>query len=546
MEKIKKNKTIVILIAIITVGIFLRIYHFSDWLFFQSDQSRDLKLINHAVENGPGWLPLLGPKAGGTFLRLGPVFYYFLYLSGKIFGMDEPWKAALPDLFFSILTIPLFYFFLKEFFSKNWALISTASYAVCFFAVQYSRFVWNPNSLPFFNLLFFYALLKFFDASDKRKIICWTIVAGISYAIASQLHFVCLFSFPIATLIILLSHKMIAKKSVGNFFKYIPIVVFILVLFYVPVILSDMQVGGNNGINFLVSFKSKSSDAEIFELAKKTAFNFSKYFAIIWSGVVDADKKIYKLFLYFILAGLIGGSLLFKKETDTRKKIFVATIFAWFFSYAIVYFPLSSKVQPRHFLPILPLPFIFWGFVVLFANKVKLRYKSFITLPLLFLPIALNVYSIKTWFGELGDSQVRISHPRKSGLLKSVEGEDWWHLKKTAEYMQEDCKGENKKILIIPLKKSYRDLISYSLENVGEKREYSIKLGFLEYYPEDCYYLMYFTKNYSSGYFDEKQEVKKISEKNFGDIGVVHFEIIPQMIDNKGKIENPFRKKDRG
>ena len=253
LEKIKKYQIAIILSLIIIVGIFLRTYHFSDWLFFQSDQSRDLNLVSHAVENGPGWLPLLGPKAGGTFLRLGPIFYYFLYLSGKIFGLSEPWKAAFPDLFFSVLTIPLFYFFLKEFFSKNWTLIITASYAVCFFAVQYSRFAWNPNSLPFFNLLFFYALLKFFDASDRRRMICWTIVTGISYAIASQLHFVCFFSFPIATLAIILFRKIILKYSVGQFFKYVPIVIAIFILFYIPMILSDMQADGNNAINFLVS-----------------------------------------------------------------------------------------------------------------------------------------------------------------------------------------------------------------------------------------------------------------------------------------------------
>ena len=105
LDKIKKHKIVIILAIIILVGIFLRTYNLESWLFFQSDQARDLNLVNRAVENGPGWLPLLGPKAGGTYLRLGPVFYYFEYLSALIFGTSSPAIVVFPDLLFSILSI---------------------------------------------------------------------------------------------------------------------------------------------------------------------------------------------------------------------------------------------------------------------------------------------------------------------------------------------------------------------------------------------------------------------------------------------------------
>jgi hypothetical protein len=493
------------------------------------------------LEAGQGGLPLLGPKAGGTYLRLGPIFYYFQYVSGLVFGMDSPEKAAYPDLFFSILTIPLLFLFSRKFFSRNWSLAITAAYAVCFYAIQYSRFAWNPNSLPFFNLLFFYALLNFFDTSEKRKKFIWVVFIGVSYAIASQLHYVCLFSFPIAVAGIIVFRRYYLKKSFFEVFKYLPIVILIFIFFYIPVILSDVQTDGNNALNFLASFDKKSSGLEVIALVKTSVFNFSKYFGIILSGVIDAPKKIYKLFLYFIAAGLIGGILLFRKETEPRKKMFIAAIFAWFLSYAVVYFPIGSKVQPRHFLPILPLPFIFWGFIVFYAKqKIKNEYKFPAILVLLALPIMLNIYSVKVWFGEINDSQKVVSSPRKSGLLKSVEGESWWHLKQTANFMKNDCETNKEKIVVVPPKQSWRSLIDYSLENAKENRDYSIKWGTVEYSPDFCYYHIYFSKNDFSDRYD--WQVREIKNKSFGDVSIARFIILPETLNGEKKITNPFRK----
>jgi len=126
----------------------------SDWLFFKMDQARDAYLIKQTLENGLGWLPLLGPKAGGTHLNLGPAFYYFQYLAAFLFQSAHPAVLAYPDLLFSILSIPLFFLFLKKYFPRDWSMVLAGLYAVCFLGIEYSRFAWNPNSLVFFNLLF--------------------------------------------------------------------------------------------------------------------------------------------------------------------------------------------------------------------------------------------------------------------------------------------------------------------------------------------------------------------------------------------------------
>ena len=124
---------------IILAGVFLRSYNFSDWLHFELDQSRDAKVIDLAVENGPGDLPLLGPKAAGSFLRLGPIFYYFGYLSAEIFG-NTPDGIAVITLIFSCLTLPLFYLFSRRYFSQKISLFLLAIFSSSIFFILISVF----------------------------------------------------------------------------------------------------------------------------------------------------------------------------------------------------------------------------------------------------------------------------------------------------------------------------------------------------------------------------------------------------------------------
>ncbi|NMC87867.1 MAG: hypothetical protein GYA69_05505, partial [Candidatus Moranbacteria bacterium] len=86
----KQNKSkiaIVFFLVFLAAGIFLRTYNFHDWLRFNTDQARDAVVVSDFLE-GKTALPLLGPKAGGTDFKLGPIFYYFQIISAKIFGVS--------------------------------------------------------------------------------------------------------------------------------------------------------------------------------------------------------------------------------------------------------------------------------------------------------------------------------------------------------------------------------------------------------------------------------------------------------------------------
>ena len=69
-------RDVLVISLVVCAGVFLRTYHFSDWLHFELDQAFDYDLVSPAVGHSPLDLPLLGPNVGGGLLRLGPAFYY--------------------------------------------------------------------------------------------------------------------------------------------------------------------------------------------------------------------------------------------------------------------------------------------------------------------------------------------------------------------------------------------------------------------------------------------------------------------------------------
>ncbi|PJA85653.1 MAG: hypothetical protein CO143_01245, partial [Candidatus Moranbacteria bacterium CG_4_9_14_3_um_filter_45_14] len=96
-------------------------------------------------------------------------------------------KMAYADLLFSIATIFLVYFFFKKFFAEQISLILTFLFSISFFVVTYSRFAFNPNSIPFFTLLFLFSLLAILDNAPKEKL-RWAVLLGIAMGIGFQLH----------------------------------------------------------------------------------------------------------------------------------------------------------------------------------------------------------------------------------------------------------------------------------------------------------------------------------------------------------------------
>lgn len=373
------------MLAIILFGVFLRVYHFGDWLHFELDQSRDAKIINLAMREGPEFLPLLGPKAAGSYLRLGPVFYYFKYLSALIFG-NTPNGMAVIIMLFGILAMPAFYFLVRRYFERYISLALLLLFSTSLFLVMYSRFSWNPNALPLFVILTMYSLLRAVDAEEKRRGL-WLLGAAFCLAVATQLHFLAFVSLPVITIIFL-----IIKRPKIRWTYWIGAIAIILIM-NLPVFLNEIKTGGDNFKEFKKVVMGKTTKDEDRTILEKIGRDYREssmgYFLILSSQNNDTLKMRQKLSDVIacdreckreVVLGLVGlaifsaGLLLLLKnalfEVAQRKKDFLVIIAIWFIITFGLFMPLSFDISPRYWLLVSASPFIFLGFSFEFLGKI--------------------------------------------------------------------------------------------------------------------------------------------------------------------------------
>lgn len=480
-----------ILALIILVGIFFRAYNFSDWLKFQTDTLRDAKLVSYSVQEGAGYLPLLGPRAGGTQLHLGPVFYYFQYISGSIFQSTSPVVFAYPDLLFSILSIPLFFFLLKEYFSLNWSLAITAMLATCFMAIEAGRFSWNPNSTPFFSLLFFFALLKAYSSADKDRWekYMWLAISGSALAIASQMHFSAFLGLPI----IFASFAAFNWKRTKKFSLWKMALAFFgaIAFFYIPVIVFDVLTHGKNSLLFLDATGNKGSGGNILQGLFRDVEIFSKYFLFILTGIKEGNfwQKIAGCFI--LTAGFFANCFLIRQEKDERKKMFLSLTLIFLVTYFLIYIPLAFEIKrPRFFLPLIFMPFILVGYIVALAREIgagkKLRVVA--TLAIAFL-VLINVKSTRAWFYGLNESENldKISREAKKDIKSQWM---WGRFEKAAVFMDENCEKDSIFIIVSKKPGDYYRQFEYAMMQLDERLKVLAKEKYKDDYEkyDSCFF----------------------------------------------------------
>lgn len=419
--KIAKNKlAVIVLLLILAVGIFLRSYNFSEWLRFNADQARDVKLAISSADNKTD-LPLLGPKAGGTNFRLGPIFYYFQIASVKIFG-NEPYKAAYPDLFFSILSIPLFFLLARTCFNSKISLALTWLFAISYFMVKFSRFAWNPNSTPFFVMLYLYSLYKII-ISEKEKKSTWAVVAGISLGIAVQLHTSLLIILPIMTMVIVIF--LLKKEKIK--LTAIALLLISAIFMNVPQVISEIKTRGSNSYQLILGVTEKNGRNS--NISKNILLNFSchiKSNSHIISALGNEDKCEYSTdlktikkfdskkmspvkkisFVLFLVISAIfslgGYILLFRKlhkESDEKNKIMLALLSVYVSISFLFFFIWATELSVRFFLVLSFVPFFLLGFWISFLSEKFKKEKVILVLSIL----VLSFFNLQKIYGTYGD-----------------------------------------------------------------------------------------------------------------------------------------------
>lgn len=433
IKEIKKSTWI--LLAIILVGIFLRTYHFHDWLRFEGDQARDAMLV-HEVASGKANWPVFGPRVDGTgadaselnSFRLGPMYYYFQIISAKIFG-DYPDKLAYPDLLFSIFSIPLMYFFLKRYFTENLSLAITGIYSISFFLIQYSRFAWNPNSIPFFVLLLLLSLNEVILYKEKVYWF-WVIMLGIALGVGVQLHGLVLFIFPTITFFVFVFFM----KEKWKVWKKWVAVLAICVVLNSGQLISEMRTGFANSkilmnyiLNKPVKMNQKSSFAVNLEKGIDCQTEFNAYLiapfgqdscSLNFVQVIAGDKSdsfiknlknpVFGIGLTLSLVFSVFGYLFLirgcRKREEKKRKYF-SRLLVLYLGFSFLILLAGRSFNLRYFNVVFFAPFIFLGFFIDYLNKNRTRFNKTIIIIVFLSITAINIRSIALSAKELSEKE---------------------------------------------------------------------------------------------------------------------------------------------
>ncbi|MGK2848839.1 MAG: glycosyltransferase family 39 protein [Minisyncoccota bacterium] len=419
MEKWRVKYSFLVLIAISLVGIGLRTIHHSDWLVFKSDQARDALIMEQAMINGIISLPLLGSEAGSTGFRLGPISYYFQYVSGKLFG-GTPESFAYPDLLFGILTIPFLFLLLRRFLSVPVSLWLTTMASISLLLVTFSRFAWNPNSLPFFTTMFSWFFLSAIEKNGNER--RWLLIAAaISLGIIAQLHMVAILGLGIGLILFQIFSKELRLRE-------IIISMMIVITLQAPLFVYEWQTNGSNTKMFLSATTSEKYQDTKHAWYEKTIRAYQQGSRIIWlittgqqntdmiltRGLsVKCDQECQEALPYSIASMILFSFIIisnyrhWKSIVVPRQKKALSFIGLWFGGFFLVTILVAYEIETRFYLGLIPPLFIFFGLaierILNTSHQPRLKYTAiFIGTAL----ILLNLQATTKYLRELAVSQV--------------------------------------------------------------------------------------------------------------------------------------------
>jgi len=525
----KIPKHIWILVLIIMVGIFLRTYRFHDWLYFYPDQARDVMVVGDYL-NGKTPLPLVGFRAASTFFDLGAMYYYFQILSGKLFGV-APDKMAYPDLFFNVLSIPLFYYFLKRYFKTDITLTLTAIYAVSYYAVEFSRFAWNSNPMPFFALLYLLSLWKFLSEKEKTHW-GWIVGIGVAVGVGIQLHTILIFLLTSVTLVAFF----ISMKSNWRLWNRWLVIIAVALLLNTNQIISEanhkfsntkrllrLSVGSTESTGTRGKLNNLALDAVchsqanahiISSLGNKVDCDYLTTAAMMYKqkllGIPVDMKKIIRIAIS-LLFSLCGYGLLihfYRRELDQKKKTFLGLICLYVGLAFVIIYPIIIDAPLRYYLPLFFVPYFFLGFIL---ELIRRKYAR-LFLPSMFAAGALMIgFNFNTMISE-AKLYAANNHSRPQYV---VLGE----LNHMRDYIVSQTNSQ--KIIYMIADGKYMQNYYYPLFYVLQEKNITLlrELKDLNAIPSDAP-LFFVGKKGEGGQVDNTKGFSIKQYQNFGEIGI--------------------------
>ncbi len=388
----------VLLLCIVLLAGYLRLYKISEYMTFLGDEGRDMLVVKRMIVDHK--FTLLGPTAsvGGFFL--GPIYYYFMLPFVWASGMNPAGAAAMVGLF-GIATVVLLYKVGKDFIDVWTGLIAALLYSVSPLVIAYSRSSWNPNVVPFFALSLIYLLWRAGREMSRLSLF----LIGVALGIGMQLHYLFLFLFPVVGVWFLFYGRNI------KYLKLYGIGVFGFLVGYAPFLAFELRHGFPNTISitrFLLSgsdtgfnsaqFISIITDVSyrlfgrlVFRLPPPEQFvNVSLVGRLLWESVIKFSLWASIAMVISFLVGFLKPAWIKKGDTSWYRTM---VLFAVWFIIPLVLFGFYKKgIYDYYFGIFFPLPFLFVAML--------LRVLGSSRMGIVFAGIFLSILVIFNWEGR--------------------------------------------------------------------------------------------------------------------------------------------------
>jgi len=396
----------IILLVILVLASFLRLYRIQDYMTFLGDEGRDVLVAYNILH---GHLTLLGPTSsvGGFFL--GPIYYYFMAPFLLLFNYNPVGPAVMVALF-GIATVWLIYKFCSELFNKKIAIIASALYAISPLVLIYSRSSWNPNPLPFFALLTLYVLYKALDKNSTKLFLLVGFLLGISL----QLHYLTLFLGVIVFAYVILAQVVDNNRELAKAFllslKRNILILFGFLIGWSPLLAFEFRHNfldfknisnfilhsGNTGANS--NFLYTVSDV-FFRTFGRLVFNFpdnahikaySPTLLVFWGGCIVLISAIS---VFWVLRNLYQN--LKSNKKDSKKYLLISL---WLFLGVLLFGFYKKAIYDYYFAFMFPMPFILIGGLIYQISEFK-KFGKIFAASLLFIIILLNFWGLPFRYG---------------------------------------------------------------------------------------------------------------------------------------------------
>ena len=338
----------IILILILVLGLFLRVYKAQELFLYSHDQDLSAWFIRDVLENKH--LRLIGQETSTHGIFIGSFYYYLLIPFYLLFNMS-PMGGVAMVIVLGLFTIWSFYFVFLRVFDRKTGIIAALIYAVSFYTVFNDREVVPTMPVLLWSVWFFYALNLII--SNKQKF--GYILLGVLIGLIWHLNFALVLFIFLIPLAQWLSRKKVVIKSI----LFGALSLFITSL---PLILFEVRHNLLQTRALIVSLTTNQEDIWVgVKKLERVLLLLSRNVAgLLWGPISELPIGAALILLIILFFALVYRKIISRK---------LAVLFTAWVSLYILFFSIYTKTVSEYYLN---------GMVVVWISILTISFSSII------------------------------------------------------------------------------------------------------------------------------------------------------------------------